>query len=236
MGCWSTSCSRYWVRFRIGVWEPEQSRTTRRELGGTGASSPWVLAIGDLVTSGGLLTGRPAASGCGPWPVVGVQLADQLGVAALGLDHGQPVGQRGPLPRPTLRGAPGVLLDQQPLVAAVLQVLTNPSASGGWAGPSRPGRSPTRPGASPPKMAPKWCCQARTGRPRPAAIAARIRCSELHRFDRPSTYPTSSASSPSGSHREGAGLAGQQRSRPCTMPPRSESAADSRPVVLTSRR
>jgi hypothetical protein len=33
-----------------------------------------------------------------------------------------------------------------------------------------------------------------------------------------------------------AGLAGQQRSRPCTMPPRSESAADSRPVVLTSRR
>jgi hypothetical protein len=65
--------------------------------------------------------GRPAASGCGPWPGGGVQLADQLGVAALGLDRGQPVRQGGPLPRPTLRGAPCVLLDQQPLVAAVLQ-------------------------------------------------------------------------------------------------------------------
>jgi hypothetical protein len=85
-----------------------------------------------------------------------------------------------------------VLLDQQPLVAAVLQVLTNPSAtSGGGQGHLGRGEALTRPSASPPKMGPKWCCQARTGRPRPAAIAARIRCSELHRFDRPSTYPTS---------------------------------------------
>jgi hypothetical protein len=85
-----------------------------------------------------------------------------------------------------------VLLDQQPLVAAVLQVLTNPSASGGWQGHLGRGEAPTRPSASPPKLAPKWCCQAGTGRSRPAAIAARIRCSEPHRFDRPSTYPTSS--------------------------------------------
>jgi hypothetical protein len=116
----ATSCSRYWVRFRIGVWEPEQSRTTRRELGGLVIIPPGSghRRSGDQRRPP---HGRPAASGCGPWPGGGVQLADQLGVAALGLDRGQPVRQGGPLPRPTLRGAPCVLLDQQPLVAAVLQ-------------------------------------------------------------------------------------------------------------------
>jgi hypothetical protein len=116
----ATSCSRYWVRFRVGVWEPEQSRTTRRELGGLVIIPPGSghRRSGDQRRPP---HGRPAASGCGPWPGGGVQLADQLGVAALGLDRGQPVRQGGPLPRPTLRGAPCVLLDQQPLVAAVLQ-------------------------------------------------------------------------------------------------------------------
>jgi hypothetical protein len=161
---------------------------------------PPVLAIGDLVTSGGLLTvgQQPAVAALGL--VVGVQLADQLGVAALGLDHGQPVEQGGPLPRPILRGAPGMLLDQQPLVAAVLQVLTNPSAtSGGGQGHLGRGEALTRPSASPPKMGPKWCCQARTGRPRRAAIAAgsaapnpQIRQAHRH-------TPTSSRIIPSGS-------------------------------------
>ena len=63
----ATSCSRYWVRFRIGVWEPEQSWTTRRELGRTGASSPGSghRRSGDQRRPP---HGRPAASGCGPWP------------------------------------------------------------------------------------------------------------------------------------------------------------------------
>lgn len=199
---------------------------------------PPVLAIGDLVTSGGLLTvgQQPAVAALGL--VVGVQLADQLGVAALGLDHGQPVEQGGPAPA---TDPPGSSRYAAGPAATGRRSPAGPDQPIGhlrwWAGPSRPGRSPHPPQCLPTEDGPQVVLPGPHRTPPPGGDRRRIRCSEPTDSTGPSTYPDKLPHHPFWLPIvRVAGLAGQRRSRPCTMPPRSESAADSRPVVLTSRR
>ena len=147
--CWSIGCkggrslrlipcpasaSRYSVTFTAGVGDPEHSLMTSRYLGELVHHDAAVLAVGDL---GDQRRDPPAGQLNGPEAlgfVVGLHLAHELGVAALGLDDrddagrlavgvcaDEPVRQMRPLDAAAAGLFHGVFLDQHPLIAAVKQ-------------------------------------------------------------------------------------------------------------------